>query len=1174
MAASVAPQSPGSPLQIVALLSKSFPQLPSPRRRRHGGRARSHWNTTSLTGEDWSSYSLSSATSNMLRSPLEYASGIPTPDDAIHCLPSYVRSSNRAVLTVNTKSTQILMANDKACRLFGYSSLELIGMSLSMLIPASSHRISEALEGELAKADGIARVPGEVVEAMRNGGDVIVLCLWISRVENQCLLQLETLQTITTVLSFQQDGKIVSCDPTCAQLYGYMDPEELLGQHITFLMPAVHIPHHKKEMSQNIQQQRVVGVTRDGATFPLCLNLIEDFGEGVSPVEEYYASLSVLSSISGLITLLPDGSIQELNGTFSRSLFGYERAQLLGKNITFLIPGFHHYMRSAEEESSLPVPPEERKAMSKSCDILCNGAADVEKCVQKCKSEDPLASGGGYPHHACCIVASPSSTQSTSKDIGQDKATSSSLTDHCTLSMPTFCQSPGTPTQDEPWEGGKAAGRCALNDLLPGVGMELDLSPLTHCLKSMNLTGINGQQKTPYVKKSSHSSGACPGTGHDEYSLPLHCTSERNTMQPPPFSIDRTSPVTVQVAPLPNSPVLTTVGLSKCTDPNAHTHQVAPLLTAGGTQSNNCTNTEESSPCNDNSPLISGPPPLFHSSPVMCVPEFVSPENSPLNTTPPPHNLSHLVLCPQESTRNSEWNTDEVPFINIEHMHPFPITTSLSPLHAHCSSNAHPEQDVDGPGCDSSSRYPERQLSQDDGEQLLKEAFSQVTSTPVKDGCPLSLVLPENHGHAVDLAPPSVNCEIKEGIFTGSCYHQDGSRLYIQFEVHAVHTAGIPLFNVWISKDLMQGQREAIARTRLLLSSLASSSQSLLEQSERSLGELIRSNAEAGQCTEIQDLQTLGACDGPYDQQYETLFPLGKGAFGFVWSAKDREDAKEVVVKFIRKDRVLDDCWVQDTELGRVTQEIAILSRLQHPNIIRVLGVFENSTFFQLVMELHGDALDLFDFIDNQPNLDEPLASYIFRQLVSAVGYLHSHYILHRDIKDENIIIAPDFTIKLVDFGSAVHLHPGKLFLTFCGTTEYCAPEVLLGNPYPGPELEMWSVGVTLYTLIFGENPFCEVEEILEAELNPPFSVSQELKVLISGLLQRDPDMRMTLDELFRDLWVTQPVNLAEYTWEEVYPPASSQKGENQLILGDEAFRPFPISYSSEWNGEIGSRTE
>ena len=69
-------------------------------------------------------------------------------------------------------------------------------------------------------------------------------------------------------------------------------------------------------------------------------------------------------------------------------------------------------------------------------------------------------------------------------------------------------------------------------------------------------------------------------------------------------------------------------------------------------------------------------------------------------------------------------------------------------------------------------------------------------------------------------------------------------------------------------------------------------------------------------------------------------------------------------------------------------------------------------------------------------------------QLVSAVAYLRSKSIIHRDIKDENIVIAEDFTIKLIDFGSAAYLAKGRLFHTFCGTIEYCAPEVLLGNPY------------------------------------------------------------------------------------------------------------------------------
>lgn len=277
------------------------------------------------------------------------------------------------------------------------------------------------------------------------------------------------------------------------------------------------------------------------------------------------------------------------------------------------------------------------------------------------------------------------------------------------------------------------------------------------------------------------------------------------------------------------------------------------------------------------------------------------------------------------------------------------------------------------------------------------------------------------------------------------------------------------------------------------------------------------------------------ACEGPYALKYSTLSPLGSGAFGFVWIAVDRTEPKEVVVKFIKKEKVLEDSWVEDPKLGRVTLEIAILSRVQHPNIIQMLDVFENQAFFQLVMEKHGSGLDLFAFIDRHPNLDEPLASYIFRQLVAAVGYLRSQNILHRDIKDENIVIAEDFTIKLIDFGSAAYLEKGKLFYTFCGTIEYCAPEVLTGNPYRGPELEMWSLGVTLYTLVFEENPFCELEETVEAVLNPPYAVSEELMSVVSGLLQPQPEQRTTLEKLQDDPWVTQPVNLPDYTWDEVY---------------------------------------
>lgn len=199
-----------------------------------------------------------------------------------------------------------------------------------------------------------------------------------------------------------------------------------------------------------------------------------------------------------------------------------------------------------------------------------------------------------------------------------------------------------------------------------------------------------------------------------------------------------------------------------------------------------------------------------------------------------------------------------------------------------------------------------------------------------------------------------------------------------------------------------------------------------------------------------------------------------------------------VVSKFILKDRVNDDFWIWDKTMGKeVPLEISLLPTLSHPNIVSVYDIFENELYFQLIMEKHGSGMDLFEFIDRVPKLDEPLISYIYRQIVSAVEYLHSLHILHRDIKDENIIINHKFEVKLIDFGSATFFNEKSEFCTFYGTTEYCSPEVLAGNKYSGPELEMWSMGVTLYVLTYSINPFEDAEETLNGILKLPHKVSE-----------------------------------------------------------------------------------
>ncbi|KAM9542906.1 PAS domain-containing serine/threonine-protein kinase isoform 6-T6 [Guaruba guarouba] len=1095
----------------------------------------------SLSGEKWSSYCLSSlaahniCTSKTGNSGAQWASSsfstsigssscsclLTLTEESSQHLPTSARNPNKAIFTVDANTTEvfavILVANDKACKLLGCSSQELIGQKLSRFISKSSQEAWEAVGEENIETDECSSViSGTVVDVIGHLKEKIPVSVWMRQIRSKdkqcCVVVLEPVERLSASVSFTVDGEITSCDLHFAHLHGYPTLEEIVGLHIKDLIPSVQIPPLDKKIPKNLRIQRAVGRSRDGNMFPLSLKLQVSLLEedqvtvqknGVLQAEKgssftgyhYSATVVVFFTISGLITVKSDGTMCGIKDSFALMLFGYEKKELLGKNITFLIPGFYNDMERSSD-CSLPLPPLDGSMGTEDSSFLAASVSsllsrDEEQKLERRHEDEKIMHDETKQENVTSFFSSPSPPQAApipSNRLEDNLGTES----YAPIKLPSDvpCNSPGTPIKDEPWAGTTpdcrqefqshmARGQLSNSDFMrDGKHSSLEHAVVEHCLLNDASSFFpNGRNTTHDVcsgnKKGCNASAAVATTSEDvkESDTELNCICSGLEVLGLNTGVKRHSDNCLGIT-------ATHVGASS----DAVDLGVGNMLT----QNTGAFSTGQ--------------------------------EKQLLNDVATENGSGWLASQrPLEETEESSKAFIEKPETLAETMGD---NINRNSLKSKCS--------------------PEN-YCQLHGQQNME---IKITSTPVKQEGGL------NPAAALTL-------EILEGSYAGNCCHRDGSQLSILFEVKRVELQDpAMLFCVWVVKDLLQSQKEAGAKSQLLLSSLASSAQSIADLSTNSLGEAIRSTSLFENSRGAEELEGLRACEGEYAENYNTLSLLGKGSFGFVWTARGKKDHQEVVVKFIWKERVLEDCWVDDPDLGRVTQEIAILLKLQHPNIIKVLDVFENECFFQLVMEKHGSGLDLFTFIDNQHNLDEPLASYIFRQLVSAVGYLHCRNILHRDIKDENIVIAEDFTIKLVDFGSAAYLEPSKLFYTFCGTIEYCSPEVLSGKPYRGPELEMWSLGVTLYTLVFGENPFCELEEAMAAVLNPPRPVSKGLMNLMVGLLHPVPEQRMTLVMLVEDQWLKQPVNLGDYAWEEVYLSAETgeirfRNGSGEWVHGD-----------------------
>eukprot|EP00976_Prorocentrum_cordatum_P097598 1191054-Prorocentrum_minimum.AAC.7 len=255
---------------------------------------------------------------------------------------------------------------------------------------------------------------------------------------------------------------------------------------------------------------------------------------------------------------------------------------------------------------------------------------------------------------------------------------------------------------------------------------------------------------------------------------------------------------------------------------------------------------------------------------------------------------------------------------------------------------------------------------------------------------------------------------------------------------------------------------------------------------------------------------------------------LGRGQFGVTYLATHNTTGIKYACKVISKKKMVTKEDAEDVE-----REVAIMYHLAgHPNVVKLLGAYEDKHNVQLVMEL-CEGGELFDRIVEKGHYTEKSASTMFRTLLKVVAQCHALGVMHRDLKPENFLLSStkeDAVCKATDFGLSMFFTPGQHFTDVVGSAYYVAPEVLRRNY--GPSADIWSVGVILYILLCGVPPFwAETEQdIYRAVLqgtydlrsDPWNKISDGAKDCVRRLLKQDPNERMTALEALNHPWVRE----------------------------------------------------
>ncbi|MGQ4388258.1 serine/threonine-protein kinase [Streptomyces sp. SAS_270] len=258
--------------------------------------------------------------------------------------------------------------------------------------------------------------------------------------------------------------------------------------------------------------------------------------------------------------------------------------------------------------------------------------------------------------------------------------------------------------------------------------------------------------------------------------------------------------------------------------------------------------------------------------------------------------------------------------------------------------------------------------------------------------------------------------------------------------------------------------------------------------------------------------------------RYRLLSPLGEGGMGTVWRARDEVLHREVAVKEVRAPHGLPDSEVQRM-YARLEREAWAAARVSNRNVVTVYDVATEDGRPWIVMELVR-GLALSDILDAEGPITPQRAAHIGAEVLAALRAAHEAGVLHRDVKPGNVLISNDGRVVLTDFGIAMVEGSSALTMTgeVIGSPEFLAPERALGRT-PGPESDLWSLGVLLYAAVEGNSPFRQntplstLRAIVDEELPPPYRAGP-LAPVIEGLLRKDPAQRLSGERAEQDLRV------------------------------------------------------